>query len=352
MVAVEDLVHDLGKHYTIGTPVIEGKFSVYPLLGEIISPVIGFIEAETTGTAWIQEEESESVEWLDAINKGTTPVLIPYLHQVEGGKQDRTIFEPIIVPANKDESTPLRIPAKCIEMSRWTYSSSRGEATTSKFKSSKTRMSSQMSHFVAKAGEQAAVWDSVESARLSIGLESEAAPTSSYREMNVTVYEQMEDMRKLVETLLEATKFENQVGLVVVFGDRVLGIEAYGSPRIWKDLSEEVLKGFLIDKYFLKDTDVKEGVEDLTITLHKELKDTKINKEDATGIGDLYRFESDDWQGITVLYDGIPIHLYAVKKHIDAGENIERLGGAVRPSVQRMNVDLSEAISLPEEDFD
>jgi hypothetical protein len=186
---------------------------------------------------------------------------------------------------------------------------------------------------------------------MSIGLAAEAAPTSSYREMNVTVYEQMEDMKKLVETLLEATKFENQVGIVVVYGDRLLGVEAYGSPGIWKYFGEEVLKGFLIDKYFLKDIEVKEeGVEDLTQTLNKELKDTKINKGTATGIGDLYRFESDDWQGITVLHDGIPIHLYAAKKHIDAGENIERIGGAIRPSVQRMNVDLPESITLPEED--
>jgi hypothetical protein len=351
LVAIERLVHDLSTYFTIGTPTVEEKFSVYPLLSEVPTPVIGLVEAEKIGTAWIQEEKSESVEWLEAINKGSAPVLIPYLHQVEGGKQDRTIFEPIIVPTGKNESSPMRIPAKCIEMSRWTYSSSRGESTSSKFKSAKTRMSSQMSHFVAKTGEQAAVWDSVESARLSIGLEAEAAPTSSYREMNVTVYEQMEDMKKLLETLLEATKFENQVGIVVVYGDRVLGLEAYGSTRIWSDLSEEVLKGFLIDKYFLKDTEVEnERVKDLTQALQHEMKGVKINKGTPSGIGDLYRFESNDWQGITVLYQGVPIHLYAVKKHIDAGENIERIGGAIRPSVQRMNVDLTEAISLPEED--
>ncbi|TXT57038.1 MAG: hypothetical protein BAJATHORv1_20637 [Candidatus Thorarchaeota archaeon] len=322
MVTAESLIQEIAQYYEILEPVSESGFSVYPLIGSSSTPIISLKEAQTQGLSWVQESSVESVEQLDAINKGDVPVLIPYLSQVQGGKQDRTVFEPVIVPTGHDESNPLSIPAKCIEMSRWHYGGSRGEKTTREFSWGKSRVSSQMAHSISLHHEQGIVWENVDAAQMSMGFSSSDAPTSSYREMNETAFETREDLKKMLETLMEGTQNQDQVGVVVVYKGRLLGIESYGSSNLWNQFSEEVLRGFIIDMYFLKSEEEEEEDElsppDVLLSnLNEELKETGLIAQKASGVGDLYRFRNDSWEGVFILHDGVPIHLYASKKHVD-----------------------------------
>jgi hypothetical protein len=316
----QTLIQDIGSYFDIGKPVTQDKFIVYPLIkAEVSSVVLGLLEAEEKELAWIQETEgSESVEILEAINKSKNPVLIPYLHQVEGGKQDRTIFEPILIPIGHNESNPLKIPAKCIEQSRWRYSSSRGETTSLKFKSAKTRMASQMANVSAKAGNQSTVWESVYAVAGALDLGEEDAPTHSYREIQERSYEKDDDLKILQETLSTALNLENQVGIVCAYGDKLLGLEIYGSPTLWNQFKDLVLKGFLTDKVFMQKRKTTRMLPDnLEEILRDEFKDLEVNKEKATGTGDLFRFKNEKWQGISINYQENPVHLYATKEQVD-----------------------------------
>ncbi|MFW9904917.1 MAG: ARPP-1 family domain-containing protein [Candidatus Thorarchaeota archaeon] len=314
------LIQDIGNYFDIGTPVTQDNFIIYPLIKTDISLVVlGLLEAEEKELAWIQETEgSESVEILEAINKSKNPVLIPYLHQVEGGKQDRTIFEPILIPIGHNEFNPLKIPAKCIEHSRWRYSSSRGETTSLKFKSAKTRMASQMANVSAKAGDQSTVWESVYAVAGALDLGEEDAPTHSYREIQERSYEKDKDLKNLQEALSAAINLENQVGIVCAYGDKLLGLEIYGSPTLWNQFKDLVLKGFLTDKVFMQKQETTHVLpDDLEEILREEFKDLDVNKEKATGTGDLFRFKNKKWQGISINYKGNPVHLYATKEQVD-----------------------------------
>jgi hypothetical protein len=345
----EEIIHDLPKYYDIGKPITHDKYTIYPLYHiDPLTSVMGLLEAEEKELAWIQESEgSESVSTLEAINKSETLVLIPYLHQVEGGKQDRTIFEPILVPVGHDVSNPLHIPARCIEQSRWTYSSSRGQATSSKFKSAKTRMASQMANISSKAMDQSTVWETVSAAGVMYDLSSEEAPTSSYREMQERIYEKDKDLGKLLETFSAALKLENQVGIICLYGDKLLGLEVFGSTKLWTQFNELVLKGFLSDSGFMKKVEAKKGLEqDFNKILSTEFKKIKVSKEDATGSGELYRFNSEKWQGCSILHEGHPVHLYAAKEHVDI---LEGRGSSI-PIAQRA-IQNQELAQIPEQEI-
>ena len=357
----QDILHDLGTYYSIGNPVSHEKFTIYPLLkAEVLVPILGLLEAEEKELAWIQETEgSESVGILAAINKSQDPVLIPYLHQVEGGKQDRTIFEPILIPVGHVESNPLKIPAKCIEQSRWRYSSSRGEKTSLKFKSAGTRMASQMANISAKAGDQSTVWETVYAASSALSMSEEEAPTSSYREIQEKSYEKDEDLKKLQEILSAAIKLEDQVGIICIYGDKLLGLEIYGSPALWNQFNELVLKGFLTDRAFMQEvkTDAKLS-DNLGNILQSEFKDIKVNKEQATGTGDLFRFNNKKWQGVSICYKGSPIHLYATKEQVDIlkGRRPNRPVGISQMQVQNIQdpqiqqqINLEQVVPKPDE---
>ncbi len=74
--------------------------------------------------------ETDTVSQLEVINKSDKQVLIPFGMTVHGGKQDRTIWEPILLPVgekqnifqqnsdNIDINQKYTIPAKCVEQSR------------------------------------------------------------------------------------------------------------------------------------------------------------------------------------------------------------------------------------------
>ncbi|UCE14109.1 MAG: hypothetical protein JSV04_02760 [Candidatus Heimdallarchaeota archaeon] len=337
----QDLLKDLGKYYSIGVPISHEKFTVYPVLKvDVSSPVLGLLEAEKQELAWIQETEgSESVEILEAINKSKNPVLIPYLHQVEGGKQDRTIFEPIIIPIGYDESNPLKIPVKCIERSRWTYSSSRGETTSYKFKSAGTRMASQMANISAKGADQTTVWETVDAVAEELDFGMAEAPTRSYREIQEKSYEKDQEFSTLLKTLSSGLSLKDQVGIICFYGDKCLGIELFGSNNLWSQFSELVLKGFLTDRVFMKKMEIGQKLPDnLKDVLKNEFKDIKVNKGKATGTGDLFRFNNKKWQGISIQYKGNPVHLYATKEQVDILEGRKSRGmpGIPRPQVQTM----------------
>lgn len=345
----EEIIHNLPLYYDIGKPIAHDKYTIYPLFrADPLASVMGLLEAEEKELAWIQESEgSESVSTLEAINKSETLVLIPYLHQVEGGKQDRTIFEPILIPIGHDLSNPLHIPARCIEQSRWTYSSSRGQATSSKFKSAKTRMASQMANISSKAMDQSTVWETVSAAGAMYDLSSEEAPTSSYREMQERIYEKDKDLSELLETFSAALKLENQVGIICLYGDKFLGLEVFGSTKLWTQFNELVLKGFLSDSGFMKKIETKRGLkQDLNQILRTEFKKVKVSKEDATGSGELYRFNSEKWQGCSILHEGHPVHLYAAKEHVDILEGRGRSFPIYEGAIQNQ-----EFAQIPEQEI-
>ncbi len=321
VMSFQDIIQDLGSYYDFGSAVTLKKFTIFPVFLKELKelPVLGLVEGEKKELAWIQESEgSESVQQLEAVNKSELSVLIPYLHQVEGGKQDRTIFEPILVPVGRNESNPLPIPARCIEQSRWTYSSSRGQTTSAKFKSANTRMASQMANVSAKAGDQATVWNAVGVVSEALGFGVAEAPTSSYREVQEKAYEKNKDLSELFTKFSSKLKDKNQVGIVCAFGDRILGLEIFGSPQLWSQFRDIVLKGFLADRVFMEKVETGDRLKgDIFDLLCQELKDVRISEQKATGEGLLFRFNKEKWEGINIQFNGIPVHFYATKEHVD-----------------------------------
>ncbi|MHA2225708.1 MAG: ARPP-1 family domain-containing protein [Candidatus Hodarchaeales archaeon] len=318
--SLNEIIQSLGSFYEFERSVSHEKFTIYPILKSTEKiAVFGIVEGEEQELAWIQESEgSESVQQLAAINKSDIPVLIPYLHQVVGGKQDRTIFEPILIPIGRDEINPLLIPARCIEQSRWRYSSSRGEATTAKFQSIMTKMAPQMANVSAKSGDQSTVWNAVGAAAEALDFGAEEAPTSSYREIQEKSYEKDKDLSDLLEKLSTGLNHENQVGIICAFGDRLLGIEIFGSFSLWDQFSKAVLNGFLADRAFMRKVETSDKLQgNIADVMENEFDGIKIIKEKATGTGELYKISGDKWEGICLHYEGNPMHFYATKKHVD-----------------------------------
>jgi len=124
----------------LGNPQIYENMTIIPLIiqDDKFIEYISIKEAEELEL--IEIVETDTVNQLEVVNKSNKQILIPFGMTVKGGKQDRTIWEPILLPVggkqnvfkDKYETTNQKysIPAKCIEQSRWDYTGKRGFKTT------------------------------------------------------------------------------------------------------------------------------------------------------------------------------------------------------------------------------
>lgn len=297
---------EISLYYQILEPISYKGFEVYPLIKEINTDVISVFSAEKSKISNL--EEIGSVTELHGFNEGGKPVLIPYLHQFYGGKQDRTVIDPIIIPGNTNKK-PIIIPTRCIEHARWHFKQSK------EFKSANSRMGTQMS-VNAYGGDQSKIWNTVASAGAAMKVKHEEAPTGSYHDIYSKNYDSNANLNDFLTHLQVGLEHTAQVGILCVYKGRILGIEAYGSNDLWKDFQKIVLKGFLTDITYMEHLSTQKRINLLT-KLRNDFHKIKIESNQQKELGNVVSFHSSKWTGKSIFYNNVPIHFYATKKHVE-----------------------------------
>jgi hypothetical protein len=300
----------------LGTPQVYENMTVIPIIiqEDKFIDFISIKEAEELGL--IEIVETEAVSQLEIINKSDKQILIPFGMTVHGGKQDRTIWEPILLPVGGKQNVFNRnpekanqkyvIPAKCIEQSRWTYTKGRG------FKSSNIRIHPNVAFEAISSAGQGALWDEIQSHRAEMKYAMNVAPTQSYLEMTQISEGSTENIIKNFRNI------ENQCGIAVFINGEFIGIEFYANPNAWKYMSEDIFKAFAIEALRFKDKPTKEGsieFHDKLISILQQIN-FKFSSREAIGVGNVIEFNSSDnkWRGIALVHNGTIIQFYFVSK--------------------------------------
>jgi hypothetical protein len=304
----------------LGTPQAHKNMTIIPIIvhDNKFIDYISIKEAEENGL--IEIIESESVSQLQVVNKSKKQILIPFGMTVHGGKQDRTIWEPILLPIggkqklmkNNQEYT---IPAKCIEQSRWQYKKGRG------FKSSNLRIHPNVAYEAISPAGQGAVWNEIQSHRSEMRYASGIAPTQSYLEMTKNSEKETE---KIVNNFKNV---KNQCGIAVFINNEFIGMEFYANSDAWFSMSEDIYKAFSIEALRFKDVeyDKNDRIEyhDLIMKKLKELN-LDFSARDGIGIGTVVEFKSEGarWRGITLVHGEKVAQFYLVSKRGGASEEL------------------------------
>ncbi|UCC20476.1 MAG: hypothetical protein JSV62_04080 [Promethearchaeota archaeon] len=259
--------------------------------------------------------ETDTVSQLEVINKSNKQILIPFGMTVHGGKQDRTIWEPILLPAGEKQSIISKnpssikqkysIPAKCVEQSRWNYTKGRG------FKTSNTRLHPNIAYEAISASGQGSVWNEIQSHRAEMNFAHAIAPTQSYLEMTKESEKQTKDFINHFKNV------ENQCGIAVFVNGEFIGIEFYANPKVWKAMSKDILNAFSIEairfenKPHHKTTEYHEEL----IKIFKKLN-LYFSTRDGVALGNVVEFNSEDnrWRGITLVHQRNMVQFYLVSK--------------------------------------
>ena len=282
-------------------------------------------EAELQNASHISEQESASVSELEVVNSSKIPILIPFGHTISGGKQDRVIYQPLLVPPTQT-GKPIPIPSRCVEAGRWSFELENSTeiapkgAEKRKFKSAKVRLNpSIMSNAMKEVDSQGSIWGGIEA---QMGLFGQTTDQNVSRSYNKLASDQKERVEKYS---LHFEDVEGQCGVAVFINEQLNALEFYGNTNAWKEVRNETLNGFVMEAILRMDKeeskDVLKSDEDYWKKVSDALAEAKMTfeeeKQDA-GLGSVVRFGTKDgkWNGITLMHKDKVCQFYIVAKSV------------------------------------
>jgi hypothetical protein len=189
-------------------------------------------------------EQGSAVNALTVQNRSADTIFLMSGDVVTGGNQDRVIArDEIVMPAS------LRnIEVFCVEKGRWTYYDSTAEPAARElgaFRGYFSVASPSVRRAVQRSGRQEEVWSAVAAVTAA---HDAASATATYAALDAAESEQ----RRRSEACLKffEGKWDDRpdvVGVVAVSGSRVLGVDIFGHPDLFRRQFPALLHGYAAD---------------------------------------------------------------------------------------------------------
>jgi hypothetical protein len=184
-----------------------------------------------------------AVNALTVQNKSQDIIFLMSGDVVTGGNQDRVIAQDQVVMPG----TVKNIEVFCVEKGRWRYDDStatENEKNIYAFKGYYNVASPQVRSAVQRSGNQQEVWSAV--AKVTSANNAESG-THTY-----TALETANDAKTKRDAYLryfdgKLSNQPNMVGMVVVCGDRVLGVDIFGHPDLFRRQYNALLHGYVAE---------------------------------------------------------------------------------------------------------
>jgi hypothetical protein len=188
--------------------------------------------------------EEHSVNALTVQNKSQDTIFIMSGDVVTGGNQDRVIAYDQVVPPG----TVKNLEVFCVEQGRWHYddpAATENEKNIYAFKGYYNVASPQVRQAVQRTGNQSEVWNAV--AKVTSANKAESS-THTYAALDETVNEAKAKRDNCLRYFDgKVANQPNMVGMVVVCGNRVLGVDIFGHPDLFRRQYEALLHGYVAE---------------------------------------------------------------------------------------------------------
>ncbi len=191
-----------------------------------------------------------SVNALTVQNKSRDTIFLMSGDVVTGGNQDRVIAQDQVVAPG----TVRNIEVFCVEKGRWRFDDSTataGEKNIFAFKGYYNVASPQVRSAVQRTGNQQEVWNAVANVTSANNAES---GTHTYAALETAG--ESKSKRDAYLRYFDG-KPENQpgmIGMVVVCGDRVLGVDVFGHPDLFRRKYDALMHGYVAEAAILNGT--------------------------------------------------------------------------------------------------
>jgi hypothetical protein len=286
-----------------------GGLTVFPLIGRQFGAPAYLTgpEAFEAGLLKVHELDPPEVPKLAVTNLSHLPVLLVEGEMLVGGDQNRTMNVTVLCPPR----TRTVVPVSCVEAGRWgarrTMSGTRKHAPGSLRAAKTAHLEARSDDVGARRSDQGLVWEEV--SRQSIAHDVYSG-TSALDDVQEEVEERISEQLAAVEPL------PNQVGVVCIVGDEVVGLDVFDRPSALTQYLRAIVAGHALDDM----TDSVGG--DPIAAIERFLAQVDASHSDTSkgvGLGDEVLLRGGV-AGVGLSYGEHLVHLAAFPTRLAAGE--------------------------------
>ncbi len=239
--AIPDVLLSFLSGLRTGPPITLEDVVVVPLLGPEVALDADLLEEGIAARATVVTELDErgDVNRVKVAHGGVRPLLLVDGEELVGAKQNRVLDASLLVAPG----TVIVVPVSCVERGRWRHVSasfsSPARTASARLRGSKLgRVADSRTTTGELDADQGAVWRDVDHLLTSSGVFSDS---SAYADL-------AERQALRIETRVERlAPLPGQVGLAAVRGDRLVLLDALGSPALFRRAWRKLARGLVAD---------------------------------------------------------------------------------------------------------
>jgi len=310
---MEEILSSIFGNIQLGQKQVFGNLTIFPLYNKQDGSFEYVTLKEALAKSYIRVteiSEGGSVPELAVVNDGDVFVLLLDGEELRGAKQNRVLNASILVKPN----AKTIVPVSCTEQGRWSYNSDNFEdsgVVMASFSRSKKMASVSRSLKESRSynSDQGEVWDEVASLHEKLAAHS---PTGAMRDAFEARKEQLDAYQNNFSIQ------DGQLGMLVLLGDRVAGMDILSSSQAYETLHAKLVQSYAIDALTMKKPDGDFDAEALAKEFLANASQAKTESFDSAGYGQDIRIESDMLNGTALVADETVVHLALFSKIEDS----------------------------------
>jgi hypothetical protein len=229
------------SNYLLGEPQVAGPLTIFPVFGpEPRLPYRGLAAASARGAYVAELDDGGIVNDVRVVNASDRALLLYEGELITGGQQDRTVDQPVLVPAGVE----LTVPVSCVEHGRWHHDGHGiakfrpGDAADPGLRAVKRATANRRAAAGGPARpDQGQVWDEVAQRLDTLGIQSSSAALS---DVFVDRGSAIDALRRPIEPV------EGQTGAVVMLLDRPIALDLVSRPEVFAELLPRLATGYAL----------------------------------------------------------------------------------------------------------
>jgi hypothetical protein len=223
----------------VGRPLTRGGVSLFPVYIHQGQVHVGLADPNTLR---VSELPNAAVPTLVATNDAPIPVLLPAGWIVEGGRQNRVVNVPVLVP----ENSTIEIPVSCVEQGRWNgahnFGYGRSVAPRRVRRENARSVAENLRYRGMKNADQSQIWGTVNEHLNDLGVQDRAHNLLAAEEALFDT-----DRRVVIDEIVSGGPLPGQNGVAVSHGSRVVALDIFASEELLAQAWESLVRGYFAE---------------------------------------------------------------------------------------------------------
>jgi hypothetical protein len=296
---------------SLGEPVLRDGLALIPLLSPRIGQAPGWVTLEQAlQRGWLQivEKDGGTVPEVWLSNRSDRTIFIMGGEILSGARQDRIVRRDLLISPWRKR---LAVPVYCVEEGRWHYTS-QSFGSEKNLGTYKLRAKAQ----AARPEAQEEIWGEVARANQSLGVASDSgAYQDAYRDAQVAGR-----LETLEKSMLDfARQRPDAVGVIVGCGDRIVSLDLFATPELFRELWPKILKSAAFA--YLEEAGRGKVTRKQAAELIRELVRGDYEAKESLDLGLELALDNERWSARALVHREALVHLAVFPQERDLFNN-------------------------------